>query len=54
MFVGSAMLFDPPSHEPLTERPWDAGRAQAAVAAIVADAEGAFDENDCGPRIRAT
>ena len=49
MFVGSAMLFDPPSHEPLTERPWDAGRAQAAVAAIVADAEDAFDEKELWP-----
>lgn len=49
MFVGSPMLFDPPSHEPLTERPWDAGRARAAIAAIVAEAESAFDEGSLWP-----
>ena len=43
------MLFDPPSHEPLTERPWDAGRAHAAIAAIAADAEGAFDGDELWP-----
>lgn len=37
------MLFDPASHEPLTDRAWDAGRARAAIRAIAADAEGAFD-----------
>jgi len=43
------MLYDPPSHEPLTERPWDEGRARAAIAAIVADTEGAFDGDELWP-----
>lgn len=38
------MLFDPSSHEPLTERPWDDRRARAVIAAVIADAESAFDE----------
>jgi hypothetical protein len=37
------VLFDPAAHELLTERPWEAPEARAAIAAIVADAEGAFD-----------
>jgi len=36
------MLYDPDRHEPLTETPWDAGRAEAAIPAIVADTERAF------------
>ncbi len=43
------MLFDPPSHEPITERPWDDRRARAAIAAVVADAEGAFDDGSLWP-----
>ncbi len=39
------MLFDPSHHEPLTDRGWDADHARAAISAIVADAEGAFDAN---------
>jgi len=39
------VLFDPASHEPLIERPWDERRARAAIAAVVADAESAFDED---------
>ena len=39
------MLYDPPSHEPLTERPWDEDRVRAAIAAIVAETESAFDES---------
>ena len=38
------MLFAPSSHEPLTDRPWDDRRARAVIAAVVADAESAFDE----------
>ena len=38
------MLFSPAAHEPLTETPWDAAKARDAVAAIVADAEQAFDD----------
>ncbi len=38
------MLFTPQSHEPLTETPWDAEAARAAIRTIVADAENAFDD----------
>ncbi len=38
------MLWDPAAHEPLVEARWDEGRARAAVRAIVADAEDAFDD----------
>ena len=38
------MLFDPASHEPVTERPWDEGCVRAALVAIVAETEQAFDE----------
>ena len=43
------MLYDPPSHEPLTERPWDEDRVRAAIAAIVAETESAFDETELWP-----
>ena len=43
------MLFDPARHEPLSERPWDEDRVRAAIAAIVADTENAFDENELWP-----
>ena len=36
-------LFSPEQHEPLVDRAWNEGRARAAIAAIVADAEQAFD-----------
>ena len=42
-------LFDPASHEPLTARPWDERRAREAIAAIVAEAEDAFDEHALWP-----
>jgi hypothetical protein len=38
------MLFTPEAHEALAGEPWSAVRARAAIAAIVADAEQAFDE----------
>jgi lantibiotic modifying enzyme len=38
------MLFDPSSHEPMTDRPWDSGRARDAIAAVVAETESAFDD----------
>jgi hypothetical protein len=38
------MLFDPSSHEPLTDLVWDESRARAAIADIVARTEAAFDE----------
>nr|MCU0258532.1 hypothetical protein [Solirubrobacteraceae bacterium] len=36
------MLFDPRAHEPLTERPWDAAAARAAIGAIAAEADAAL------------
>ncbi len=43
------MLFDPPSHEPVTERPWDERRARAAIAGVVTETEAAFDEEALWP-----
>ena len=43
------MLFDPASHEALVDTPWSESRARAAIAAIVADAESAFDEQSLWP-----
>ena len=43
------MLYAPASHEPLTERPWDEDSARAAIAEIVAETEGAFDEAELWP-----
>ena len=40
------MLFEPSRHEPLTSRLWDESRVRSAIAAIVADAESAFDERE--------
>jgi len=37
-------LFSPELHEPLTDEPWSAERAAAAVRAIVADADDHYDE----------
>jgi hypothetical protein len=38
------MLFTPEAHEPPVDEPWNEERARAAIAAIVADAERAFDD----------
>jgi hypothetical protein len=38
------MLFTPAAHEPLVDEPWNAERARAAIAHVVADAESAFDD----------
>jgi len=38
------MLFTPEAHEALVDEPWSAERSRAAIAAIVADAESAFDD----------
>ena len=43
------MLYDPASHEPLTERPWDEGPVRAAIVAIVGETESAFDEAELWP-----
>src|ERR1051325_8472256 len=38
------MLYTPEAHEPLAGEPWDAEAARAAIRAIAADAETAFDD----------
>jgi hypothetical protein len=38
------MLFTPEGHEALAAEPWSAEKARTAIASIVADAEGAFDD----------
>jgi Lanthionine synthetase C-like protein len=43
------VLFDTAAHELLTDTPWSEARARAAIAAIVAEAEGAFDANALWP-----
>jgi hypothetical protein len=43
------VLFDPASHEQLLDRPWSESQARAAIEAIVADAESAYDENSLWP-----
>ena len=43
------MLFRPDAFEPLTPAPWEAGRVRAAVRAIVADADEAFDPHGLWP-----
>ncbi len=45
----TSALYDPAAHEPLTTAPWSAERAQTAIAAIVADAEAAFDPRSLWP-----
>ena len=42
-------LVDPEAHEQLTETAWDADRARAAIAAIVAETEEAFDADELWP-----
>jgi len=42
-------LFDAPSHEPLTDTPWDEERARRAIREIVADAEVAFSLDSLWP-----
>ena len=37
------MLYDPRAFEPLTDEPWDEPRVRDAIAALVADADAAFD-----------
>jgi len=44
------MLFTPQSHESLTETMWDDEAARAAIRAIVADAEDAFDDGTAARR----
>ena len=42
------MLFEPSAHEALTDEPWSAGRARAAVRAIVAELEESFADGWAG------
>ena len=43
------MLYKPEAFEPLTDEPWDEERARAAIAAIVEDADAAFDPDALWP-----
>jgi hypothetical protein len=43
------MLYDPAAFEPLTDEQWDAGRVRDGIAAIVADADAAFDPEELWP-----
>jgi hypothetical protein len=38
------MLYSPEAHEPIAGEPWSEARARAAIAAVVAEAEDAFDD----------
>jgi hypothetical protein len=42
-------LYDPGSHEPLTDTAWDEGRVRAAIESIVADTERAFSPDTLWP-----
>jgi lantibiotic modifying enzyme len=43
------VLYEPAQFEPLIDEPWDAGRVDGAIAAIVADADTAFDPEALWP-----
>jgi hypothetical protein len=43
------VLYDPAQFEPLVDEPWDAARVKAAIAEIVADADGAFNDEALWP-----
>ena len=43
------ILFDPASHEPLTDEPWSEARAREAISRIVDDSEDAFREDSLWP-----
>ena len=43
------MLYDPAAFEPLTDEPWDEARVRDGIAAIVADADAAFDPDTLWP-----
>ena len=47
------MLLDPASHERLVEGPWSESRVRAAIAAIVAEVQGAFDAQVLWPAHRS-
>ncbi|HEU5244955.1 MAG TPA: lanthionine synthetase LanC family protein [Gaiellaceae bacterium] len=43
------MLYDPAGFEPLIDAPWDEARVRDGIAAIVADADAAFDQEKLWP-----
>ena len=43
------MLYDRALHEPLTETPWDEARVRDAIAAVVADADAAYEPDALWP-----
>ncbi len=43
------MLYEPSAFEPLTDEPWDEARVRDRIAAIVADADAAFDPDELWP-----
>jgi hypothetical protein len=43
------VLYEPAQFEPLTDEPWDPARVEDAIAAIVADADAAFDPDALWP-----
>jgi hypothetical protein len=43
------VLYDPGSFEALTDEPWDEARVRDGIAAVVADADTAFDSDDFWP-----
>ena len=43
------MLYDQGAFEPLTDEPWDEARVRDGIAAIVADADAAFDPDELWP-----
>jgi hypothetical protein len=43
------VLYDPAAFEPLTDEPWDEARVRDGIAAIVADADDAFDPGRLWP-----
>jgi hypothetical protein len=47
--IGFAELVDPDAHEPLTATVWDAERARAAIAAMAAETEAAFEADELWP-----
>src|ERR671925_19688 len=45
----ATVLYEPARFEPLIDEPWDPARVEDAIAAIVADADAAFDPHDLWP-----
>ena len=43
------MLYEPTQFEPLTDEPWEPARIEGAIAAIVSDADAAFDPEELWP-----